>query len=275
MVTRVLRYDGTTGTFIDAVASRAGQPVLFTPARHGPRCRGQSYVTSLWRAPRSPPLRSGRASSVDGEPLRPFEETITVDYATSNGTATAGEDYTGLSGTLTFTPGVTTRTILIPTSQDTIAAPSESFYVTLSNPSTNATIADNQGEATILGRFQPTALFADSFENGQWNGMWVEDSQNDWFTSTQRATDGSYSAEVDGRATDATLTMANPTDMTLYGSAELTFDWLIEKGLDTGEYLALDFCRTAQAGTESSDSEAMSMWKTSGTTRRSTLTATT
>jgi hypothetical protein len=35
-------------------------------------------------------------------------------------------------------------------------------------------------------------LFADSFEVGQWNGNWVEDSQNAWFRSTQRATDGSY-----------------------------------------------------------------------------------
>ena len=48
-------------------------------------------------------------------------------------------------------------------------------------------------------------LFADSFEAGQWNGNWVEDSQNDWFTSSQRSTDGNYSAEVDGYANDATL----------------------------------------------------------------------
>ncbi|MDV6029899.1 MAG: hypothetical protein F9B45_07285 [Phycisphaera sp. RhM] len=83
-------------------------------------------------------------------------------------------------------------------------------------------------------------LFADSFENGQWDGNWAEDSQNDWFTSTQRATDGSYSAEVDGRATDATLTMANTIDLTGYDSPTLTFDWLIENGFDGGEYLSLD-----------------------------------
>ncbi len=165
---------------------------------------------------------------------------ITVNYTTTNGTARVGEDYTGMSGTLTFAPGVTTRTILIPTSQDNIDSPSESFFVTLSNPSANATIADDQGEATILWRFQPTELFADSFESGQWGGKWVEDSQNDWFTSTQRTTDGSYAAEVDGSASDATLTMAQAVDMTPYGSAELNFDWYIESGLDTGEYLALD-----------------------------------
>lgn len=97
---------------------------------------------------------------------------------------------------------------------------------------TNTIIVANPGDRQIL--------FADSFENGQWNGFWVEDSQNDWFTSTQRKTDGSYSAEVDGLATDAKLSIASPVDLRPYGSAEITFDWLIESGLDTGEYLALD-----------------------------------
>lgn len=89
-----------------------------------------------------------------------------------------------------------------------------------------------------------TVLFADSFEQGansnDWNGAWVEDSQNDWFRSTQRATDGAHSAEVDGWAYNATLTLANPVDLTGYSSPQLTFDWLIEKGLDRGEYLSLD-----------------------------------
>jgi hypothetical protein len=87
---------------------------------------------------------------------------------------------------------------------------------------------------------QPITVFSDSFEVGEWNGLWVEDSQNDWFRSTQRATDGSYSAEVDGRATNATLTMANPVDLTPYGGATLSFSWFIESGLDSGEYVALD-----------------------------------
>jgi hypothetical protein len=87
-------------------------------------------------------------------------------------------------------------------------------------------------------------LFADSFESGSnsndWNNAWVEDSQNDWFRSTQRSTDGNVSAEVDGRASNATLTISNPVDLTGYDSAELTFDWLIERGFDRREYLAVD-----------------------------------
>lgn len=87
-------------------------------------------------------------------------------------------------------------------------------------------------------------VFAESFEHGggsnNWDSDWVEDGQDDWFRSTQRATDGSQSAEVDGSASNATLTLGNPLDLTVYSSAELTFDWLIESGFDRGEYLSLD-----------------------------------
>lgn len=83
-------------------------------------------------------------------------------------------------------------------------------------------------------------LFADSFEQSEWNGNWVEDGQNDWARRTQRAADGAYSAEVDGSATNATLSMSNPLDLTSYTSAELTFSWYLESGFDGGEYIALD-----------------------------------
>ncbi len=83
-------------------------------------------------------------------------------------------------------------------------------------------------------------LFVDSFEVGEWNGQWVEDSQNDWFRSTQRATDGSRSAEVDGSANNATLTLATPLDLSGYSTAELTFSWYIESSWDSGEFIAVD-----------------------------------
>ncbi len=83
-------------------------------------------------------------------------------------------------------------------------------------------------------------LFFDSFEVSEWNGQWVEDSQNDWFRSTQRATDGSRSAEVDGSANNATLTLANSLDLSGYSSVELTYSWYIESSWDTGEYIAID-----------------------------------
>jgi hypothetical protein len=85
----------------------------------------------------------------------------------------------------------------------------------------------------------PVVVFSDSFENGEWNGLWTEDGRDDWFDSTQRSVDGSYSAEVDGSANDATLTSIL-IDLQGNSNATVTFSWLIEKGFDSGEYLAFD-----------------------------------
>ncbi|MDH4240078.1 MAG: fibronectin type III domain-containing protein, partial [Phycisphaerae bacterium] len=82
-------------------------------------------------------------------------------------------------------------------------------------------------------------VFYDSFEVSEWNGLWTEDSQNDWFRSTQRAIDGSYSAEVDGGASDAALTSIL-IDLQGKTNATVSFSWYIERGLDSGEYLAFD-----------------------------------
>src|SRR6185295_2141357 len=75
--------------------------------------------------------------------------TVTVNYATANGTATAGSDYVAQSGTLTFTAGQTSKTVSVVVNGDTLAEPNETFVVNLSGAS-GATIADGQGTATIL-----------------------------------------------------------------------------------------------------------------------------
>lgn len=73
---------------------------------------------------------------------------VTLDYATASGAATSGSDFTPVSGTLTFAPGQTTRTILVPTLDDATAEPTETFSLNLSNAN-GATIIDNQGLGTI------------------------------------------------------------------------------------------------------------------------------
>ncbi len=77
-------------------------------------------------------------------------QNVSVNYNTSNGTATAGSDYTATSGTLTFAPGQTTRTITVNITNDTLfeGAVGETFNVNLTSP-TNATISDNLGLGTI------------------------------------------------------------------------------------------------------------------------------
>jgi hypothetical protein len=357
----VLRYDGQTGAFIDAIVPTGSSPL------NGPRGLAFDTLGNLLVASYSGPngvLRYGPASqaAVTVTLSRACHVPVSVDYATVDGTAIDGVDYAGRSGTLTFSPGETTRTILIPTILDPAGELNESFRVELSNPSAAGVIVDDQAEVTILADDAPTIsvnnafalegedtvftvrlskvadtevtvyyetqeenagvndsanegsdyieasgtlvfapgevaktiaiatidegtienderfslnllsshggaaifesqavgwimdlsrpLFSDSFEDGEWNGKWNEDSQYDWFDSTQRATDGNYSAEVDGRATNATLTLAQPIDMSPYGSAQLTFDWFIESGLDSGEYLALDFSNDGSTWTE-------------------------
>jgi hypothetical protein len=73
---------------------------------------------------------------------------ITVDCATANGTATAGADYTATSGTLTFNPGQTSKSVTVPILGDTLDEDNETFVVNLSNAA-GATIDDAQGAGTI------------------------------------------------------------------------------------------------------------------------------
>ncbi|MFM6748671.1 MAG: Calx-beta domain-containing protein, partial [Dolichospermum sp.] len=65
-------------------------------------------------------------------------QTISVQYATANGTAIAGSDYTSTSGTLTFDPGVTSQVINIPILNDSLNEANETFTLNLTT-ATNAT----------------------------------------------------------------------------------------------------------------------------------------
>jgi hypothetical protein len=59
--------------------------------------------------------------------------TATVQIATSNGTATAGSDYTAVSQTVTFNNGETSKTVNIPITDDLLNEPDETVNITLSN----------------------------------------------------------------------------------------------------------------------------------------------
>ena len=74
--------------------------------------------------------------------------TVTVDVATSNGTASAGSDYTAAAGTLTFAPGETAKTVVVAITDDGATEPAESLTLGLSNAS-GATIADGSGTVVI------------------------------------------------------------------------------------------------------------------------------
>ncbi|MBI3409188.1 MAG: tandem-95 repeat protein [Planctomycetes bacterium] len=80
----------------------------------------------------------------------PNSRTVSVHYATADGTATtSNSDYTAASVTLSFTAGQTSRTFTINVIGDTAIEPDETFFVNLTSP-TNAVIGDSQGVGTIL-----------------------------------------------------------------------------------------------------------------------------
>ena len=80
----------------------------------------------------------------------PPVHTVTVDYTTADGTASAGSDYGAKSGTLTFPKGATLRAVVVFVKGDRVPETDETFFVNLSNPSSNAVVADSQGRGTIL-----------------------------------------------------------------------------------------------------------------------------
>ena len=81
---------------------------------------------------------------------RASSSVVTVDYATADGSAKAGSDYTATSGTLTFAAGEVVKIVTVPVLDDTIDEGSETLALTLSNPSgSNAWLADATATGTI------------------------------------------------------------------------------------------------------------------------------
>ena len=82
--------------------------------------------------------------------LGPF----TVDYATGDGTATAGQDYQAVSGTLTFPENETVGSLNIPILQPRAAGSPKTFQVTLSNPHRRCHAGDGYHHRKDCGRLR-------------------------------------------------------------------------------------------------------------------------
>jgi len=73
---------------------------------------------------------------------------VTVSYVSGDGTATAGSDFTVVSGTLTFSDGVTSQTFEVPVIDDQLFEIDESFAISLLNP-TNGAVLGQPAAATV------------------------------------------------------------------------------------------------------------------------------
>jgi peptidoglycan/xylan/chitin deacetylase (PgdA/CDA1 family)/carbon monoxide dehydrogenase subunit G len=122
--------------------------------------RGTATVTIVDDDP-APTVRIDDVSGIEGAagtttkakvPVRlsaPSGRTVTVYYATADGTATAGSDYTATSGTLTFSPGQTTKYVEVAVHGDDVHEGDETFTMTLTSP-VNTSILRGTATVTIV-----------------------------------------------------------------------------------------------------------------------------
>ncbi|MDM8519647.1 Calx-beta domain-containing protein [Anaerolineales bacterium HSG6] len=88
--------------------------------------------------------------------------TINVDYATSDGTASAGSDYTTTSGTLTFIPSQISQTLTIPLGVETVIENDETCYLSLSNPISATLGSPVSATLTIVNDDIPSVYLSNS-----------------------------------------------------------------------------------------------------------------
>ena len=148
-----------TGSYTTVQADvDAGQVTNRASASLGGVTSAEDSVTVNWRASQgSQPqltVSSGEVAEDAGSftftvTLNPSSlQTITVAYATSDGSATSGTDYTSTSGTLTFSPGATSRSVSVAIADDALDESDETFTITLTD-AVNAGIQIASGTATI------------------------------------------------------------------------------------------------------------------------------
>ena len=134
--------------------------------------------------------------------------TVSVAYATSDGTATSGLDYTSASGTLTFSPGESRKTVNVAVLDDSLDDDGETVTFTLSSP-VGATITTATGTGTITNSDpMPTAWIA-RFGRTVGDGVVdavrarVDASSDDGASTWARTGSGSFGGSASGAVTSA------------------------------------------------------------------------
>jgi hypothetical protein len=149
---KVLRYDGTTGAFVDEVVNGGGlarpMGLLFEPSGSFLLASGDGDEIRRYGAS-SAAVFNVRLSA-------PFPTTVSVNYSSASGTALEGSDYNQVAGMLTFAPGQWNKTVSVPTLDDLVIESTESYFVNLSNP-VGAAFGDSQGLGTILDNDSPAS----------------------------------------------------------------------------------------------------------------------
>jgi hypothetical protein len=127
-----------------------GGATLGTLARSVLTIQEDNPVVQFSAASYSAPESAPRAT-ITVKRSGPTGESVSVAYFTSDGTARAGFQYAATSGTLTFGPGVTTRTFVVPIENDSVHETGESVLLSLRNPSAGAALGQQSTAVLSIG----------------------------------------------------------------------------------------------------------------------------
>lgn len=131
---------------------------------------------------------------------------VSVNYATSGGSATPGSDYTAKSGKLDFGDGETSKTITIDLTNDSVSEPTEDFNITLSNPTGGASLGPQKVIDIIIGDDDAPTISINNVQVAEGNSL----TTNATFTvSLTRAYFKTVTVDF---ATDTTGTATSGTD---------------------------------------------------------------
>ena len=214
----------------------------------------------------------------------PSYQAVTVDYATANGTATAGSDYTAASGTLSFAPGESGKQSTVAVFGDIVFEGTEQFLMKLSNP-TNATLGDTQAVGVIGDDDFPTVTASSASvaeeDSGTTNLVFTLTMSNpslqpvtvNYTTVNGTATAGSDYTAVSSSVTFApgqttkTIPVAVAGETFLEGDETFTVNLSLPNGTNanlgtssaTGTILNDDYAPVAKAGPDRSANEGSSL----------------
>jgi len=129
-------------------------------------------------------------------------QTVTVDFATADGTAVAGSDYTATSGMLSFAPGDVSETITVVITDDGVVEGDETYTVSLSNP-VNATVSDDTGAGSITNDDAAPTGYTAAFDADPVTNA-LAGSTSFTFTGAQVGADYAFTIASSGGGADVT-----------------------------------------------------------------------
>jgi hypothetical protein len=211
----------------------------------------RSNVTVTTTAPpAAPSFAIGSASATEGSPVTftvtktgTTSSTFTVNYATANGTAHAGTDYTAASHTLTFASTDISKTFQVSTIGNSIVDGTRTFSVTLSGASGGATITSGTGTGTIYDNDGITRISGNSALNsGQsWSspdGRFKLTAQSDFNVVLYQGGTALWASGTSGAGTMGHLSFQTDGNLVLYDSSGVA-RWASNTSGNSGAVLAI------------------------------------